>query len=90
MDIELLVEMDQASDNVCGPATAHLLKRAYRTYGDERYLRLSSLSVSHLYNLRKSAGYQARRRHFTKTNSRYRDFTPTTALNTSTPRWPNC
>lgn len=69
VDIELLVQMDQANDNVCGPATAHLLKRAYRTYGDERYLRLSSLSVSHLYNLRKSAGYQARRRHFTKTNS---------------------
>ena len=68
-DIALLVEMDKANDNVCGPATVHLLKRAYQTYGDERYKLLAGLSVSHLYNLRKSAGYQARRRHLIKTNS---------------------
>ena len=67
-DISLLVEMDKANDNVCGPATAHLLKRAYQTYGDPRYQRLADLSVSHLYNLRKSAGYQTQRRHFTKTH----------------------
>ncbi|NBR10373.1 MAG: transposase [Opitutaceae bacterium] len=68
-DIKLLVEMDKANDNVCGPATAHLLKRAYQTYGDERYQRLAGLSVSHLYNLRKSVGYQTQRTHFTKTHS---------------------
>ena len=68
VDIARLVEMDKANDNVCGPATAHLLKRAYQTYGDERYQRLASLSVSHLYNLRKSAGYQTHRTHFTKTH----------------------
>ena len=68
IDIELLVEMDKANDNVCGPATAHLLKRAYQTYGDERYRRLATLSVSHLYNLRNSAGYQAQRTRFTKTH----------------------
>ena len=67
-DIALLVEMDKANSNVCGPATAHLLKRAYQTYGDERYRRLASLSVSHLYNLRKSAGYRAQRTHLTKTH----------------------
>jgi hypothetical protein len=60
--------MDKASDNVCGPATVHLFKRAYQTYGDERYQRLASLSVSHLYNLRKSARYQTQRTHFTKTH----------------------
>jgi len=68
-DIKLLVEMDKANDNVCGPATAHLLKRAYQTYGDECYQRLAGLSVSHLYNLRKSVGYQTQRTHFTKTHS---------------------
>lgn len=68
IDIELLVEMDKANENVCGPATAHLLKRAYQDYGDERYVRLATLSVSHLYNLRKSAGYQSQRAHFTKTH----------------------
>lgn len=67
-DIERLVEMDKANEDVCGPAIAHLLQRAYRVYGDERYERLASLSVSHLYNLRKSAGYQRLRTRFTKTH----------------------
>ena len=66
-DIELLVEMDKANEDVCGPAIAHLLQRAYWDYDDPRYERLAKLSVSHLYNLRKSAGYQVLRRSFTKT-----------------------
>jgi len=66
-DVHLLVEMDRANEDVCGPAVVHLLQRAWRVYGDPRYERLADLSVSHPYNLRKSAGYQARRTHFTKT-----------------------
>lgn len=68
-DIELLVEMDRANEDVCGPAIVHLLLRAFCVYGDQRYERLSKLSVSHLYNLRKSAGYRALRSHFTKTRA---------------------
>ena len=45
-DIELLVEMDRANEDVCGPALVHLLKRAYNEYGDTRYERLAKLSVS--------------------------------------------
>lgn len=67
IDIELLVEMDKAHEDVCGPAIAHLFQRAYSVYADTRYERLAELSVSHLYNLRKSSGYQAQRRAFTKT-----------------------
>lgn len=67
LDIELLVEMDRAHEDVCGPAIAHLLQRAYGVYGDARYERLAGLSVSHLYNLRKRSDYQARRVSFTKT-----------------------
>ena len=66
-DILLLVEMDKANEDVCGPAIVHLLQRAYRNYGDVRYARLAGLSVSHLYNLRKSTGYQAQRKSFTST-----------------------
>lgn len=66
-DIALLVEMDKAHEDVCGPAIAHLLQRAYRDYGDPRYERLAMLSVSHLYNLRNSAGYQVQRKRFTST-----------------------
>ncbi len=68
-DIELLVEMDRANDDVCGSAIVHLLQRAFSVYGDRRYERLSKLSVSHLYNLRKSGGYRALRIHFTKTRA---------------------
>lgn len=60
--------MDRAHEDVCGPAIACLLKRAYSLYGDARYERLATLSVSHLYNLRKSSGYQAQRMSFTKTH----------------------
>ena len=67
VDVSLLVQMDRAHEDVCGPAIAHLLRRAYTVYGDPRYERLADLSVSHLYNLRKSTGYQAQRSSFTKT-----------------------
>ena len=68
-DVALLVQMDRANEDVCGPAVVHLLRRAYSVYGDTRYERLAGLSVSHLYNLRKSAGYQAQRNSFAKTRS---------------------
>jgi hypothetical protein len=68
LDIELLVEMDKAHEDVCGPAITHLLKRAFFDYGDVCYERLAQLSCSHLYNLRKSAGYQRLRVSFTKTH----------------------
>lgn len=47
----------------------HLLQRAFVVYGDQRYERLSKLSISHLYNLRKRAGYSAQRMQFTKTRA---------------------
>ena len=68
-DVELLVQMDRANEDVCGPAIVHLLQRAFVVYGDKRYERLSKLSVSHLYNLRKSAGYRGLRMRFTKTRA---------------------
>ena len=68
-DIALLVEMDRAHESTCGPAIAHLLRRAYTTHGDTRYERLAKLSVSHLYNLRHSAIYTAQRIHLSPTRS---------------------
>ncbi len=35
-DIELLVEMDRANEDVCGVAIVHLLRRAFLMYGDLR------------------------------------------------------
>lgn len=66
-DICLLVQMDEAHQTLSGPATKKLFERAYSVYGEEAYERLANISVSHLYNLRKSTGYIRQRRHFTKT-----------------------
>lgn len=68
-DVALLVEMDRANEDVCGPAIAHLLQRAHGVYDDPRYERLAVLSVSHLYNLRKRDDYQALRVSFVKTRA---------------------
>lgn len=67
-DALLLAEVDRAHGTLSGPATVHLLKRALHVHGDTRFERLANLSVSHLYNLRRSGGYQARRTHFSKTH----------------------
>ena len=66
-DVALLAHTDALHGTLSGPATVHLLRRAYAVYGDARYRRLAGLSVSHLYNLRAQAHYQAKRGHWTKT-----------------------
>ena len=66
-DILLLAEMDECTEMLSGPATKKLCERAYQVFGDEKYKRLSVISVSHLYNLRQSKTYFQKRRYFTKT-----------------------
>lgn len=66
-DSRLLAELDELHGTPCGAAAKKLCERMYWIHGDERYEGLSHISVSHLYNLRKSAGYCRRRRHFEKT-----------------------
>ena len=66
-DVKLLAQTDALHGTLSGPATKRLLQRAWQLFGDPRYERLASLSVSHLYNLRRQAGYQATRLHWTKT-----------------------
>jgi hypothetical protein len=57
----LLTQVDRAHGTLSGPATRHLLKRALHVFGDARFDRLASLSVSHLYNLRRSKTVSALR-----------------------------
>lgn len=67
-DIGLLVQTDRANGQACAAAVVHLFKRGLSVYADPRYERLAHLSCSHLYNLRKTAGYQRERLHLTKTH----------------------
>jgi len=66
-DIVVLAETDSLHGTLSGPATRHLMARALTVFGDARYERLATISVGHLYNLRKRHGYIDRRRVFTKT-----------------------
>jgi len=53
-------------DTPCGPAVKKLWSGPVRSLG-RRSTRLTSISVSHLYNLRKSTAYVRQRCHFEKT-----------------------
>ena len=61
VDVALLVEVDQEMGTLSGPATACVLRRQRDEFGDQRFARLGSISVGHLYNLRNSAPYRAKR-----------------------------
>ncbi len=66
-DVALLVDVDRAMGTLSGPATACVLRRQRDVFGDERFQRLGSISVGHLYNLRHSPGYRNQRVVLTKT-----------------------
>lgn len=69
-DIRLLAQMDERHDTPCGSAIKKLCERACQIFKQDEYATLSTISVSHLYNLRKSTAYTRQRRHFTKTQPR--------------------
>ena len=69
-DIALLAAVDAAHEGLSGPAVRHILEREYRVYGKREYQRLASISPSHIYNLRRTAGYRRHHLHVTKTRAR--------------------
>jgi transposase InsO family protein len=69
-DRRLLAELDELHETLSGQATKKLCERAWRLFDLPAYQRLSGISVSHLYNLRRSSTYQQTRRKFEKTRSK--------------------
>ena len=79
-DIRLLAAMDERHETPCGHAVKKLCECACQkiataiavllVFGDKDYAVLSTISVSHLYNLRKSTTYCRQRRHFEKTKAK--------------------
>lgn len=57
-DAVLLAQLDQAHGRLSGPATRRILQREWELYGRPEFDRLASISVSHLYNLRRSEPYR--------------------------------
>jgi hypothetical protein len=59
-DVTLLAQVDRAHERLSGPATLCILKREHEKFGKAEFQRLAAISVSHLYNLRRSASYRKR------------------------------
>ena len=68
-DIRLLAEVDEAFDQMSGLATREILRRQFEVFGDARFERLARISNGHVYNLRGSAAYRAKRALWTKTRA---------------------
>lgn len=73
-DIAKLIETDNAHGRLSGPATKRILEREYREFGELSFERISHISVSHLYNIRKSKKqYTSQALFFHKTKAVNRD-----------------
>src|ERR1700680_3925943 len=68
-DIELLAQVDEAHETMSGPATKKILEREWKLYRHAEYQRLATISVAHIYNLRKRRRYRECRMDYTKTHS---------------------
>ncbi len=60
-DVALLAKVDAAHEGLSGAAIRRLFLRSYEVFGDSAYQRLAYISVSHIYNLRKSERYRRQR-----------------------------
>lgn len=69
-DVRLLAQLDEQHDTPCGQAVKKLCERAHEIYDETEYQNLVGISVSHIYNLRGTSGYQKQRRIFEKTKSK--------------------
>lgn len=69
-DIALLAESDLALRRLAGPATAMIFQREYEVFKKKEYERLSEISSSHIYNLRKEQLYREKTKLFQKTKPR--------------------
>jgi hypothetical protein len=67
-DIQLLAHTAQLHASPNGAALKKTLERMAREYGKEKYLNISHISVSHIYNLKKKVSYLRSIASYQKTN----------------------
>lgn len=58
-DIALLVKTDNSHSRLSGPATKRILEREHKLFNNSEYSKISEISCSHIYNLRKTRQYQS-------------------------------
>lgn len=66
-DVIELARIEDIHQGISGVAMVHILQREYKVFNNTACERLQGLSVSHLYNLRKTNSYKHIRTHYTKT-----------------------
>jgi transposase InsO family protein len=66
-EVQLLARTDELHGWLSGPTTKKIMKREYEVYWHLEFENISRISVSHLYNLRKSNTYRGMTRRFDKT-----------------------
>lgn len=66
-DIELLAQVDEAHETLSGPATRKILEREFGQYAQAEYEQLASISVAHIYNLRRHKRYREHRMKYSRT-----------------------
>ena len=67
-DVARLIETDNFHQRLSGPATKEILRREYEVFHRESYQNISSISSSHIYNLRGTRQYQSHSLTIKKTN----------------------
>lgn len=72
-DILLLAEVANVTLNQNGHALKKMCRSMYHDYDDVRFENLAKISVSHLYNLKKTRTYTSKSLAYTKTNPVQRD-----------------
>jgi len=72
-DVLLLADVSNVTLNQNGRALKEMCMSMYLDYGDIRFEKLAKISVSHLYNLKKTRMYEAKSLFYTKTNPVQRD-----------------
>jgi len=68
-DIALLIKTDNLHGRISGPATKGILAREYGIFNKQDYRNISSISASHIYNLRKTRQYVSHSLTVKKTNA---------------------
>lgn len=72
-DVSLLADVSNVTLNQNGRALKEMCLSMYTEYGDIRFEKLAKISVSHLYNLKKTRVYESKSLFYTKTNPVQRD-----------------
>ena len=67
-DIALLGAVDNAEQRRTGGEVQKTFQDMYTVYGDQKFERLSKISVAHIYNLRGTRQYETSTLTYTKTN----------------------